>query len=118
MDLHYNGNDVDAYRNGATNSDFLIAKEGNGNTYKVDLTADSSVDGMVVGSKLYFATTGANSSIFKVNDAVQLKSYKSIYDKSLVVKKETDSTGSAYDGHDNWFLTVVKVPDDLSIERY
>ena len=110
MDLHYNGNDVDAYRNGATNSDFLIAKEGNGNTYKVDLTADSSVDGMVVGSKLYFATTGANSSIFKVNDAVQLKSYKSIYDKSLVVKKETDSTGSAYDGHDNWFLTAAGAP--------
>ncbi|WP_303816355.1 autotransporter outer membrane beta-barrel domain-containing protein [Acidaminococcus timonensis] len=101
MDLNYKDNDVDTYRNGG--GDFLVAHGGNGSSYNVAMTAGSSVSGMKDGSKLYFASTEAGSSAFKMDQAVELQNYKKLYNKNLVVKKETDSTDLT--GYDDWFLT-------------
>lgn len=104
MDLHYLGDDVNTYRDGAE-SDFIIAHDGSGSTYHVNMTDSSSVNGMKEGSKLYFASTAADSSAFAVNDSVQIRNYRKIYNKNLVVKKETDTGNESYDGYDDWFLT-------------
>ena len=113
MDLNYQGDDVATYREGDS-SDFLVAHGGNGSTYGVALSGDSNVNGMTEGSKLYFASTAANSSAFRLNQNVEVQNYNKIYNKSLSVlkdtgnlsvKKETDTTGSDFDGYDNWYLT-------------
>lgn len=104
MDLHYLGDDVNTYRDG-TESDFIIAHDGSGSTYHVNMTDSSSVNGMKEGSKLYFASTAADSSAFAVNDSVQIRNYRKIYNKNLVVKKETDTGNESYEGYDDWFLT-------------
>lgn len=104
MDLHYLGDDVNTYRDG-TESDFIIAHDGSGSTYHVNMTDSSSVNGMKEGSKLYFASTAADSSAFAVNDSVQIQNYRKIYNKNLVVKKETDTGNESYEGYDDWFLT-------------
>lgn len=104
MDLHYLGDDVNTYRDG-TESDFIIAHDGSGSTYHVNMTGSSSVNGMKEGSKLYFASTAADSSAFAVNDSVQIRNYRKIYNKNLVVKKETDTGNESYEGYDDWFLT-------------
>lgn len=101
MDLRYGSDDVDSYRDGSS-SDFVLAHGGAGSTYTVAMTSDSSVNGMKDGSKLYFASTAPDTSSFKMNQAVQIQNYKKIYNKNLVVKKETDSD---YEGYDDWFLT-------------
>ncbi len=113
MDLNYQGDDVATYREG-NSSDFLVAHGGNGSTYGVALSGDSSVNGMTEGSKLYFASTAADSSAFRLNQNVEVQNYNKIYNKNLSVlkdtgklsvKKETDATGSDFDGYDNWYLT-------------
>lgn len=104
MDLKYDGDDVNSYRDG-DNSDYLLAHGGDGGEYAVDMTSDSSVKGMQDGSKLYFATVESGSSAFTVNESIQLKDYKSIYNKNLLVKKEEDTGNTNYSGYDNWFLT-------------
>ena len=113
MDLNYQGDDVATYREGDS-SDFLVAHGGNGSTYGVALSGDSNVNGMTEGSKLYFASTAANSSAFRLNQDVEVQNYNKIYNKSLSVlkdtgnlsvKKEIDTTGSDFDGYDNWYLT-------------
>uniref|UniRef100_UPI0025E6AF26 autotransporter outer membrane beta-barrel domain-containing protein n=1 Tax=uncultured Megasphaera sp. TaxID=165188 RepID=UPI0025E6AF26 len=104
MDLKYGNDDVDSYRNG--NSDFLIAHDGSGSTYRVGMTSDSSVSGMKDGSKLYFASTKADTSAFTMNQAVQIQNYNKIYNKNLVVKKETDASDDNFKGYDDWFLTT------------
>lgn len=113
MDLNYQGDDVATYREGDS-SDFLVAHGGNGSTYGVALSGDSSVNGMTEGSKLYFASTAADSSAFRLNQDVEVQNYNKIYNKNLSVlkdtgklsvKKETDATGSDFDGYDNWYLT-------------
>lgn len=104
MDLHYLGDDVNTYRDGRE-SDFIIAHDGSGSTYHVNMTDSSSVNGMKEGSKLYFASTAADSSAFAVNDSVQIQNYRKIYNKNLVVKKETDTGNESYEGYDDWFLT-------------
>lgn len=104
MDLHYLGDDVNTYRDG-TESDFVIAHDGNGSTHHVTMTDNSSVNSMKEGSKLYFASTAADSSAFAVNDSVQIQNYRKIYNKNLVVKKETDTGNESYEGYDDWFLT-------------
>lgn len=111
MDLHYLGDDVNTYRDG-TESDFVIAHDGNGSTYHVNMTDGSSVNGMKESSKLYFASTAADSSAFAVNDSVQIQNYRKIYDKNLVVKKETDIGNESYEGYDDWFLTPEAIPDE------
>lgn len=103
MDLDYKDNDVNTYRNGG--GDFIVAHGGNGSSYNVGLTPDSSVSSMTDGSKLYFASTAAGSSAFKMDQAVQLQNYKKLYNKNLIVKKETDTTGTDLTGYDDWFLT-------------
>ena len=65
MDLQYGSDDVNAYREG-NDSDFVIAHDGNGSTYNVSMTEGSSVNGMKDGSKLYFASTAADSSSFRI----------------------------------------------------
>lgn len=104
MDLIYQDNAVDTYRSGS-GSDYLIAAGGNGGTHRITLTSDSSVNGMTTDSKLYFATTAQGSSLFNVNQSVQVQNFKKIYNKNLIVKKETDSSGP-YAGYDNWLLTA------------
>lgn len=104
MDLKYGNDDVDSYRNGS--SDFLVAHDGSGSTYQIGMTADSSVSGMKDGSKLYFASTKANTSAFTMNQAVQIQNYNKIYNKNLVVKKETDASDDNFKGYDDWFLTT------------
>lgn len=104
MDLHYLGDDVNTYRDGA-GSDFIIAHDRNGSTHHVTMTDNSSVNSMKEGSKLYFASTAADSSAFAVNDSVQIHNYRKIYNKNLVVKKETDTGNESYEGYDDWFLT-------------
>ena len=104
MDLHYGTDDVEDYRNGMT-SDFVVAHDGSGNGYSVTMTADSSVNAMRDGNKLYFASSKADTSSFAVNDSIQIQNYRKIYNKNLVVKKETDTTDTVYAGYDNWFLT-------------
>lgn len=103
MDLKYLDNDVNTYRDGG--SDFIVAHDGNGSAYNVSLTNGSSVNGMTDGSKLYFASTAADSSTFRMNQAVQVENYKKIYNKNLIVKKETDATSTDLKGYDDWFLT-------------
>ena len=103
MDLKYLNNDVHTYRDGG--SDFVVAHGGNGSAYNVSLTSGSSVNGMTDGSKLYFASTAADTSTFRMNQAVQVENYKKIYNKNLIVKKETDATGTGLNGYDDWFLT-------------
>ena len=103
MDLDYKDNDVNTYRNGG--GDFIVAHGGNGSSYNVGLTPDSSVSSMTDGSKLYFASTAAGSSAFQMDQAVQLQNYKKLYNKNLIVKKETDTTGTDLTGYDDWFLT-------------
>lgn len=103
MDLSYHNNDVNTYRNGG--GDFVVAHGGNGSAYNVSLTNNSSVNGMTDGSKLYFASTAANSSTFRMNQAVQVENYKKIYNKNLMVKKETENSSSDFNGYDDWFLT-------------
>lgn len=103
MDLKYLDNDVNTYRDGG--SDFIVAHDGNGSAYNVSLTNGSSVNGMTDGSKLYFASTAADSSTFRMNQAVQVENYRKIYNKNLIVKKETDATGTDLKGYDDWFLT-------------
>lgn len=107
MDLSYHNNDVNTYRNGG--SDFVVAHDGNGSTYNVSLTSGSSVNGMTDGSKLYFASTAAStaadSSTFRMNQSVQVANYNKIYNKNLIVKKETENSDSKYKGFDDWFLT-------------
>ena len=56
-------------------------------------------------SKLYFASTASERASFTANQQVQMKNYKRIYNKNLVIQKETDRDNPAYDGYDNWFLT-------------
>ena len=102
MDLNYKDNNVDTYRDGG---DYIIAHGGNGSAYNVSLTSGSSVNGMTDGSKLYFASTAADSSTFRMNQAVQVENYKKIYNKNLIVKKETDASGIDLTGYDDWFLT-------------
>lgn len=109
MDLRYGSDDVDSYRDGR-NSDFVLAHGGTGSTYTVAMTSDSSVNGMKDGSKLYFASTAPGTSSFRMNQAVQIQNYSKIYNKNLVVKKETDTVNSNYAGYDDWFLT----PDSYS----
>lgn len=104
MDLKYGHDDVDSYRNGS--SDFLVAHDGSGSTYRVGMTSDSSVSGMKDGSKLYFASTKADTSAFTMNQAVQIQNYNKIYNKNLVVKKETDASDGDFKGYDDWFLTT------------
>lgn len=103
MDLDYKDNDVNTYRNGG--GDFIVAHGGNGSSYNVGLTPDSSVSSMTDGSKLYFASTAAGSSAFQMDQAVQLQNYKKLYNKNLIVKKETDTTVTDLTGYDDWFLT-------------
>lgn len=103
MDLKYLDNDVNTYRDGG--SDFIVAHDGNGSAYNVSLTNGSNVNGMTDGSKLYFASTAADSSTFRMNQAVQVENYKKIYNKNLIVKKETDATSTDLKGYDDWFLT-------------
>ncbi|WP_303142410.1 autotransporter outer membrane beta-barrel domain-containing protein [uncultured Dialister sp.] len=102
MDLNYKDNNVDTYRDGG---DYIIAHGGSGSAYNVSLTSGSSVNGMTDGSKLYFASTAADSSTFRMNQAVQVENYKKIYNKNLIVKKETDASGTDLTGYDDWFLT-------------
>lgn len=113
MDLKYQGDDVNTYRDGDS-SDFIVAHGGNGSTYNVALSGDSSVNGMTEGSKLYFASTAANSSVFKLNQNIEVQNYNKIYNKNLSVlkdtnnlsvKKDTDTSNSDLKGFDNWFLT-------------
>ncbi|WP_295713808.1 autotransporter outer membrane beta-barrel domain-containing protein [uncultured Mitsuokella sp.] len=103
MDLSYHNNDVNTYRNGG--GDFVVAHGGNGSAYNVSLTNNSSVNGMTDGSKLYFASTAADSSTFRMNQSVQVANYNKIYNKNLIVKKETENSDSDYKGYDDWFLT-------------
>lgn len=103
MDLSYHNNDVNTYRNGG--SDFVVAHGGNGSAYNVSLTNNSSVNGMTDGSKLYFASTAANSSTFRMNQSVQVANYNKIYNKNLIVKKEMENSDPDYKGYDDWFLT-------------
>lgn len=114
MDLHYLGDDVNTYRDGAE-SDFIIAHDGSGSTYHVNMTDSSSVNGMKEGSKLYFASTAADSSAFAVNDSVQIQNYRKIYNKNLVVKKETDTGNESYEGYDDWFLTPEAIIDNHTV---
>lgn len=109
MDLRYSNDDVDSYRDGSS-SDFVLAHGGVGSTYTVAMTSDSSVNGMQDGSKLYFASTAPGTSSFRMKQAVQIQNYSKIYNKNLVVKKETDTVNSNYAGYDDWFLT----PDSYS----
>ena len=102
MDLKYQDNDVNTYRD---SGDYIIAHGGSGSAYNVSLTSGSSVNGMTDGSKLYFASTAADTSTFRMNQAVQVENYKKIYNKNLIVKKETDATGTGLNGYDDWFLT-------------
>lgn len=113
MDLNYQGDDVNTYRKGDI-SDYIVAHGGNGSTYGVALSGDSNVNGMTEGSKLYFATTGADSSAFKLDQNVEVQNFNKIYNKNLSVlkdtgnlsvKKETDTTDSDFKGADNWYLT-------------
>lgn len=113
MDLNYQDDDVATYRKGES-SDFIVAHGGNGGTYGVALSGDSSVNGMTDGSKLYFASTAAGSSTFQLNQSVEVRNFNKIYNKNLSVmsdtgnlsvKKETDTTDSDFDGYDNWYLT-------------
>lgn len=103
MDLKYGNDDVNTYRDGS--SDFLVAHDGSGSTYQIGMTPDSSVSGMKDGSKLYFASTKADTSAFTMNQAVQIQNYKKIFNKNLVVKKETDASDGTFKGYDDWFLT-------------
>lgn len=103
MDLSYHNNDVNTYRDGG--SDFVVAHGGNGSAYNVALTNASSVNGMTDASKLYFASTAPNTSTFRMNQAVQVENYKKIYNKNLMVKKETENGDSDFKGYDDWFLT-------------
>lgn len=103
MNLKYLDNDVNTYRDGG--SDFVVAHGGNGSAYNVSLTNNSSVNGMTDGSKLYFASTAADSSTFRMNQSVQVANYNKIYNKNLIVKKETENSDSDYKGYDDWFLT-------------
>lgn len=114
MDLHYLGDDVNTYRDGAE-SDFIIAHDGNGSTHHVTMTDNSSVNSMKEGSKLYFASTAADSSAFAVNDSVQIHNYRKIYNKNLVVKKETDTGNESYEGYDDWFLTPEAIIDNHTV---
>ena len=113
MDLNYQGDDVTTYRDGDS-SDYIVAHSGSGSTYGVALSGDSNVNGMTEGSKLYFATTGAGSSSFKLNQNIEVRNFNKIYNKNLSVlkdtgnlsvKKETDTTDSDFKGSDNWYLT-------------
>lgn len=113
MDLNYQGDDVTTYRDGDS-SDFIVAHGGNGSTYNVAISGDSNVNGMTEGSKLYFASTAADSSAFQLNQNIEVQNYNKIYNKNLSVlkdtnklsvKKETDNTESDFNGYDNWFLT-------------
>lgn len=113
MDLNYQGDDVNTYREGDS-SDYIVAHGGNGSTYGVALSGDSHVNGMTEGSKLYFATTGADSSAFKLDQNVEVQNFNKIYNKNLSVlkdtgnlsvKKDTDTTDSDFKGADNWYLT-------------
>lgn len=113
MDLNYQGDDVNTYREGDS-SDYIVAHGGNGSTYGVALSGDSNVNGMTEGSKLYFATTAADSSAFRLDQDVEVRNFNKIYNKNLSVlkdtgnlsvKKDTDTTDSDFKGADNWYLT-------------
>ena len=104
MDLKYQDDNVATYREG-TDSDYIIAKTGDGGTHKVSLTNDSDLTGMTNDSKLYFATTGADTSTFKPNENLTVMRKSKITDKNLLVKKDTDTTDT-YKGDDNWYLTL------------
>ena len=113
MDLNYQGDDVNTYREGDS-SDYIVAHGGKGSTYGVALSGDSHVNGMTEGSKLYFATTAADSSAFRLDQDVEVRNFNKIYNKNLSVlkdtgnlsvKKDTDTTDSDFKGADNWYLT-------------
>lgn len=113
MDLNYQDDDVATYR-GGDSSDYIVAHGGNGSTYGLALSGDSNVNGMTEGSKLYFATTAADSSAFRLDQDVEVQNFNKIYNKNLSVlkdtgnlsvKKETDTTDSDFKGADNWYLT-------------
>lgn len=110
MDLKYQDDSVASYREG-TDSDYIIAKGGDGGTHKVSLTDDSSLKGMTNDSKLYFATTGAGTSTFKPNQNLTVMQKSKITDKTLIVNKDTDTTDT-YKGDDNWYLTLADKPDE------
>lgn len=104
MDLTYKGDNVTSYRD-SEGSDYIMAKKGSG-THKVSLTDESSVSGMKDGSKLYFASTGANTSTFQANQNVTVMQKSNISDKVLTVKKDTEGTD------DNWYLTLADKPEE------
>lgn len=113
MDLNYQDDDIATYR-GGDSSDYIVAHGGNGSTYGLALSGDSNVNGMTEGSKLYFATTAADSSAFRLDQDVEVQNFNKIYNKNLSVlkdtgnlsvKKDTDTTDSDFKGADNWYLT-------------
>lgn len=112
MDLRYLGDDVETYR-GGDRSDFVVAHDGDGSRYTLEMSDRSSVNGMMDESKLYFASTAPESASFTQNEQVQVKNYERIYNKNLVIQKESDTGNPAYDGYDRWFLT----PDSSSGEN-
>lgn len=112
MDLRYLGDDVETYR-GGNRSDFVVAHDGNGSRYTLEMSDRSSVNGMMDESKLYFASTAPERASFTQNEQVQVKNYERIYNKNLVIQKESDTGNPAYDGYDRWFLT----PDSSSGEN-
>lgn len=112
MDLRYLGDDVETYRSG-DRSDFVVAHDGVGSRYTLEMSDRSSVNGMMDESKLYFASTAPERASFTQNEQVQVKNYKRIYNKNLVIQKESDTGNPAYDGYDRWFLT----PDSSSGEN-
>ena len=103
MDLKYLGDDIDDYySNDDSTSDFIEAPYGEG-TFKIKLSEDSDTSEMTEGNKLYFAMTAKDTVSFTDNDSVEIENSKKIYNKSLTVKSE-DNTSDIYEGFKNWYL--------------
>lgn len=106
MDVSYQGDDVTTYREGDA-SDYIAAHDGDGSTHTVVFNVDKNVNSMVDNSKLYFATTAANTSTFALNQAIEIQNTDKIYNKHLILKNETETgIDDSYEGYNDWYLTT------------
>ena len=102
MDLKYLGNSVDAYKNDASDSDFVYIHGGNGSSQQLVFTpSGDNLGSMHTGDKLYFAETANGAAAFASNRITNVNQ-SGIYDQQFLIDSEGASSP-----YKDWFITCL-----------
>ena len=105
MDLKYLGNSVDAYKNDASDSDFVYIHGGNGSSQQLVFTpSGDNLGSMHTGDKLYFAETANGAAAFASNRITNVNQ-SGIYDQQFLINSEGASSTSK--DYKDWFITCL-----------